>query len=148
MTEENEQEQADRFNGLIQRYQRQQLSSVEFHREWLALGPPPAGKLPKGWSEFSGPERPEECDDLDQLEGWWQVERQGHLVPGEDQKVAPSPDTDSGLVVLYLLVSASLVFFVLPHGWPVFLPVLVVLALLILPLRREMQHLAAQSDRY
>ena len=148
MTEENEQEQADRFNGLIQRYQRQQLSSVEFHREWLALGAPPADMLPEGWSEVFGPERPEECDNLDQLEGWWQVERQGHLVPGYGGKVPPSPNTKASSVAIYLIVSVLSVVVALPYGWPVVLPVLVVMALLIFPLRREIQHNEERANRY
>lgn len=142
------QDQEDAFNGLIQRYQRLELSSFEFHREWRALGAPPASMMPEEWSELSGAERPEECDNLDELEGWWQVERQGHLVPGNGRKVAPSPDTKSGGVAIYLIVSVFSVFVAIPYGWPVVLAVLGVMALLIFPLRREMQHFAARSNRY
>ena len=142
------QDQEDAFNGLIQRYQRLELSSFEFHREWRALGPPPAETTPEGWNRTPSPDRPEDCDNLDALEGWWEVELQGHLVPDRNRKVLPTPKGKYAILAVYLIVSFGGLILAFQSGWLAILLVLGGMALFLKPIRREMREDSARSDRH
>ena len=138
----------DERNQLIERYKQRKLSSVEFHRAWVELSDPPAEDAPEQSTLAPPPERLEECANIDELERWWQIELEGHLVPGKYERIPPPRNQSGCLLVIFLCVSAGGLYAAFSSGWPAILAVLAAIALLIKPVRREMRQDDDLADRY
>jgi|694.fasta_scaffold57249_2 hypothetical protein len=138
----------DERNQLIERYKQRKLSSVEFHRAWVELSDPPAEDAPEQSTLAPPPERLEECANIDELERWWQIELEGHLVPGKYERIPPPRNQSGCLLVIFLCVSAGGLYAAFSSGWPAILAVLAAIALLIKPVRREMWQDDDLADRY